>query len=54
MDKYFNFGRELKKLWNTEVTVIPIVVGALGTVLKSQQKSLGELEVREKSGICIQ
>ena len=26
--------RELKKLWNMKVTVIPIVIGALGTVIK--------------------
>ena len=28
-DKYLDFARELKKLWNRKVTVIPIVIGAL-------------------------
>ena len=31
-DKYLNFARELKKLWNMKVTIIPIVIGAFGTV----------------------
>ena len=30
-DKYLDFVREIKKLWNMKVTVIPIVIGALGT-----------------------
>ena len=28
-DKYLDFARELKKLWNMQVTLIPIVIGAL-------------------------
>ena len=31
-DKYLNLARELKKkLWNMQVTIIPIVIGAKGT-----------------------
>ena len=33
-DKYFNFARELKKLWNMKVTIVPIMIGAFGTVIK--------------------
>ena len=33
-DKYLNLARELKKLWNMKVTIIPIVIGAFGTVTK--------------------
>ena len=33
-DKYLNLARELKKLWNMKVTIVPIVVGALGTITK--------------------
>ena len=33
-DKYFNFARELKKLWNMRLAVVPIVIGMPGTVLK--------------------
>ena len=37
-DKYLDLGRELKKLWNMKVTIIPIVIGAFGTVTKGLQK----------------
>ena len=30
-DKYLNLSRELRKLWNMRVAVMPIVIGALGT-----------------------
>ena len=44
-DKYLDFARELKKLWNMEVTIIPIVIGAFGTVPKGLLKGLEDLEV---------
>ena len=31
-DKYLDLARELKKLWNIKVTIIPMVIGAFGTV----------------------
>ena len=45
-DKYLNLARELKKLWNIKVTIIPIVIGAFGTVTKGLLKGLEDLEVR--------
>ena len=33
--RYLDLDRELKQLWSIRVTVVPIVVGALGTVPKS-------------------
>ena len=33
-DKYLDLARELKKLWNMQVTIIPIVTGAFSTVTK--------------------
>ena len=39
-DKYLDLAREVKKLWNMKVTIIPIVIGALGTVTKGQLKGL--------------
>ena len=33
-DKYLDLARELKKLWNMKVTVIPVEIGALGTITK--------------------
>ena len=46
--KYLDLVTELKKLWDMKVTVIPIVVGALGTVTKGLVKGLEELEIRKR------
>ena len=40
-DKYLDLARELKKLWNMQVTIIPIVIVTFGTVIKG----LDDLEV---------
>ena len=44
-DKYLDHARELKKLWNMKVTIIPIVIDAFGTVTKGLLKGLEDLEV---------
>ena len=44
-DKYLGLARELKKLRNMKVTIIPIVIGASGTVTKGLLKGLEDLEV---------
>ena len=44
-DKYFDLARELTNLWNMKVTIVPIVIGALGTVTKGLLKGLEDLEV---------
>ena len=44
-DKYLDLARELKKLWNMKVTIIPIVIGAFGMVTKGLLKGLKDLEV---------
>ena len=44
-DKYLDFARELKNLWNMRVTIVPIVIGAFGTVTKGLLKGLEDLEV---------
>ena len=44
-DKYQDLAKELKKLWNIKVMVIPIVIGALGTVTKGLVKGLEDLEI---------
>ena len=41
-----DLARELKKLWIMRVKVIPIVVGALGTVPINLEKRLEGLEIR--------
>ena len=44
-DKYLGLARELKKLWNLKVTIVPIVIGALGTITEGLLKGLEDLEV---------
>ena len=44
-DKYLDLARELKKLWNMKVTIVPIVVGALGTITKGLLKGLEDVEI---------
>ena len=44
-DKYLDLARELKKLWNIKVMIVPIVIGALGTITKGLLKGLEDLEV---------
>ena len=44
-DKYLDLARGLKKLWSMKVTIIPIVIGAFGTVTKGLLKGLEDLEV---------
>ena len=42
-DKYLDLARELKKLWNMKVTIVPIVIGALGTISTGLLKRPGGL-----------
>ena len=41
-DKYLDLAWELKKLWNMKVTIISIVIGALGIVIKRLIQELEE------------
>ena len=41
-----DLARELKKVWNMKVTVVPFTVRALGTPVKALQKTL--------KNICIE
>ena len=44
-DKHLDLARGLKKLWNMKVTIVPIVIGALGTVTKGLFKGLDDMKV---------
>ena len=44
-DKYFDIAEEWKQLWNMKVTIVPIVIGAFGTITKGLLKGLEDLEV---------
>ena len=43
-DKYLNLARELKKLWNMNVTVMLIVIGTLATVTKGVVQALRNIK----------
>ena len=47
-DKYLDLAKELKILWSMKVTVIPIVIGVLGTITKVLKQGLIDLEIREQ------
>ena len=44
-DSYLDLARELKKLWNMKVTIVPIMTGAFGTITKRLLKGMEDLEV---------
>ena len=44
-DKYLDLAREIKKLWNMKVTIVPIVISVLGTVTKGLLKGLEDIEI---------
>ena len=47
-DKYLDFAREMKKLRNKKMTVIPIVIAALGTFTKRWVQEVDDLEIRRQ------
>ena len=49
-EKYLDFARALKSLWNTKVTIVPIVIGAFGTEIKGLLNGLEDLDVGGPSG----
>ena len=40
IEKYQDLGRELQKIWNVKVKIIPLVVGSLGAI----SKQFGKIE----------
>ena len=44
-NKFLDLARELKKLCNMKVTVVPIVIGALGTICKGLLRRLEDLKI---------
>ena len=50
-DKFLDLAREVKKLWNMKVTVMPIVINALGMIPKGLVKGLEVLEIGQAETI---
>ena len=52
-DKYLDLARELKKLWNMKVTIIPIEIDAFRTLTNGLLKSLDDVEVGGRVEIIL-
>ena len=48
IEKYFDLGRKVKKVGNMKVTVVPLIVGALGTPVKALEKRLKTIGIETK------
>ena len=48
IEKYLDLARELKKVWNMKVTVVPLVVEALGTLAEALEKRLKTIGIETK------
>ena len=44
-EKYQDLGRELQKLWNVKVKIIPLVVGSLGVIPKQFGNRLKQIGI---------
>jgi len=47
VDKYLDLSIELQRIWNTRVEVVPVIIGALGSISSSIYTSLATLRVTE-------
>ena len=48
-DKSLNLARELGRLWNMKMTVIPVIICALGTILKGLVRGLEEFKIERRA-----
>ena len=48
IEKYLDLARELKKMWNMKVKVVPLVIGALGTHAEALEKRLKAMSIETK------
>ena len=46
IEKYQELGRELQKIWNVKVKIIPLVLGSLGAIPKQFGNKLKQIGVR--------
>ena len=45
IEKYQDLGRELQKIWNVKVKIIPLIVGSLGTLPKQFGNRLKQIGI---------
>ena len=51
VQKYQDLVRELRKLWQVKVKVVPVVVGTLGTIPKALEKHLKEIGLLQEAAL---
>jgi hypothetical protein len=52
--KYQDLKMELQRIWKMKVKVVPVVIGALGSVPKDQRQWLKELDLEESDCVAMQ
>ena len=50
IEKYQDLRRELRKIWNLRVKIIPLAVGSLGAIRKQFDKRLKKIGITAKIG----
>ena len=45
IEKYQELGKELQKIWNVKVKIIPLVVGSLGAIPKQFGNRLKQIDI---------
>ena len=48
-DKYQDLGRELQKIWNVKVKIIPLAVGSLGAIPKQFGNRLKQIGIKAET-----
>ena len=48
IEKHQDLARELTKLWNMKVSIIPVIVGALGTTPKTICKRMEDIGIKTR------
>ena len=48
MEKYQDFAREIRRLWNTQVKIVSVVIGALGTTPRLLRKRIEDIGIETR------
>ena len=51
MDKYQDLKIEIRRIWDMPVEIVPIIIGALGTIPRSLKRNLEKLEAEVAPGL---
>ena len=51
-DKYQDLRTELRRIWDKPVEIVPLIIGALGTIPESPKRNLEELGADVAQGCC--